>query len=142
MATFKDTFNKYLFFGLIVLAMMSYIIVIQGDNDAPQPLGADPRINITYSNLRGNISDAQNTSQTQYGLFNDEKPERSFGSIVLFGIVAVGKTSGTIISNFFTIILKLPLVVLGIDPSIISILTTWAVITIVIGLWLLYKLGG
>ncbi len=142
MAKFQDMFNRYLFFGLFILAAISFVITIQGENGAPQPLGADPLISNVLNNLASNISSAENISKTQYGLFNDEQPKTGFGSIVLFGIVAVGKTTGTIISGFFTIILQLPLVVLGIDSSILNILITWASISIVIALWLLYKLGG
>ena len=142
MVKFQDLFNRYLFFGLFILASLSFIITIQGDNDAAQPLGADPRISGVLDDLGGNISAANDTSQTQYINFINEQPKLGFGSIVLFGIVAVGKTTGTIVSNFFTIIITLPLVILGIDQNIINVLMIWASISVVVALWLLYKLGG
>ena len=40
------------------------------------------------------------------------------------------------------IIIDLPLVILGIEETVKATLITWASISIVIGLWLLYKLGG
>ena len=46
-----------------------------------------------------------------------------------------------IIGTFNTII-KLPVVFLGIDPIIVSILSTMLILTIIIGLWVVYKLGG
>ncbi len=142
MAKFQDIFNKYLFFGLFILAMTSFIIIVQGDNGAPQPMGADSRVDLLYDNLTKAINDSERESKTQYGVFNDEQPKTGFGSIVLFGIVAVGKTTGSIISNFFGIIIKLPLAILQIDLTIMSVFMTWAAISIVLALWLLYKLGG
>lgn len=142
MANFQRLFNQYLFFGLFILAAMSFIIVIQGDNEAAQSFGADSKINLVYSNLTQSINSSENDSRSQYEIFMNEQPKAGAFSIVIFGIVAVGRTTGQIISNFFTIIIELPLVILQIPVSIFSILVIWTSISVVIALWLLYKFGG
>lgn len=142
MASFGNIFNNFLFLGLFVLGMFSIVILVQGDNNAAQPLGENALFNISYNQLRGNISEFESSSQTQYARFTDEDPKLGFGSIVLFGIVSAGKTFGTVTFQTFFIILQLPLIILGIDPSIVSVILIWLIISIIIGLWILYKLGG
>lgn len=142
MVKYQDLFNRVLFFSLFILATLSFIVTIQGDNAAPQPLGADPRVGKLLSELGTTSNTSENTSKTQYGNFINEQPQTGFGSIVLFGIVAVAKSVSTIITTLFIVIIQLPLIILGIDQTIINIITTWMLISIAIGLWLLVKLGG
>lgn len=142
MASFEATFNNFLWLGLFVFAGLSLIFIIQADNGAPQPLEEDPLINISFNELRANITAGENASETQYGIFNSEKPKPSLGSIVLFTIVSAGKTFGAIVINVFFILIKLPVLILSLDPTIISILITWLSISLITALWLLYKFGG
>ena len=46
-----------------------------------------------------------------------------------------------IIGTFNTLI-KLPMVILGVDPIVSSVIGTMLILTIIIGLWIVYKLGG
>lgn len=142
MANFEQLFNKFLWLGAFVFFVLAFIITIQSDNGASQPLSDEPLISQTYTQLRGNITNSENISKEQYGIFSDEQPTPGIGSIVLFTIVGASKTFGNIIVATLLTLIKLPLIVLGIDPTIPSLLMTWISISVVLGLWVVYKFGG
>lgn len=142
MAKFEEIFRNFAFLSLLILALISLIVIVQNQNDAPQPLGENALINSTYGNLNDTIGSLEGTSSTQYDTFNKEKPNPGFLSIVLFGIVTVGKTFGSIVFTVFTLVIKIPLIVLGIDQTIVSMIVSFLTISVIIGLWLIYKFGG
>ncbi len=142
MARFENIFGNFIMLGLVVLAIFSVIVIIQSDNDAIQPLIEDKLFNSTFGNLNDTISSVGETSAEKYTLFNEETPVLGFGSIVLFTIVNVGKTFGNLIFAVFILVIKLPLVVLGIEASIVAMLTSFLTISVIIALWVVYKFGG
>lgn len=142
MANFEKLFNNFLWLGGFIFVVVAFIFTIQSDNNASQPISDEPLVNELYSNLQQNISTSENQSKEQYGIFSDEAPEPTLGSIVLFSIVGAAKTFGNIIIGTLLIIIKLPLVVLGIDPTIPSMIMTWISIATIFGLWATYKFGG
>ena len=139
---FQKMFATFAFASLMVLALFSLIVSVQSDNDAAQPLVNNSLFNNSYTRIYQDISLLEGTSDTQYGRFNQEIPKPGFGSIVLFTIVNIGKTFGSIIFTLFALVIKLPLVVLGVDSTITSILISVLTITTVVVLWIVYKFGG
>lgn len=139
---FQQTFYNFMLLALMLLAILSMIFTVQRDNNAPQPLANNSLFNETASRLGANLTNGQNSSQTQQSIFSAETPAPGFGSIVLFGIVSAGKTFTNMIYNIFDVILRIPMVVLGIDSEIVSALVSILVITLIIGIWIVYKLGG
>jgi len=137
-----NLFGNWLFLGLFVSAGLALIVVIQLDNTATQPISEDELFSAASGNISSSLSSLEDTSGVQYDQFTGEQPKAGFGSIVLFGIVSAGKTFGTVILGTFTTIIKLPLAVLGLPQTLISVLITWTIISLIIFTWLLYKLGG
>ncbi len=142
MAKFEEIFGTFALLGLMVLALFSVIISVQGNNEAPQPLADNELISGTYKSLNDTMGSLEGTSATQYDLFSKEKPTPGFGSIVMFTIVSIGKTFGNMIFAVFILIIKVPLAVLGISQTIISMIISFLTITVVIALWIVYKFGG
>jgi len=142
MAKFEDIFGNFVMVGLMVLALFSLIIIVQIDNDAAQPLSDSELFNSTYGSLNETIGSLEGTSATQYNLFSKETPTPGFGSIVLFTIVSVSKTFGNMIFTLFILLIKVPLIVLGIDSTIVSMIISFLTISVVIALWIIYKFGG
>jgi len=134
-------FSKFGLVALVIFGLLSFTITMQSGGDAEQPLTEDSRFGNTFLNLSEELENLNSTSN-QWNNFKSENPIVGFGSIVLFGIVNVGKTFGTLIFNIFAIIIKLPVLVLQIPSTITSILLSWLVITLIVALWILYKLGG
>lgn len=142
MAKFEDIFRDFALVGLMTLALFSIIIIVQGGNDAPQPLVDNELIGSTYRDLNNTIGSLQGTSSTQYSLFSKEKPSPGFGAIVMYTIVSIGKTFGNMIFAMFTLVIKVPLIVLGIDQTIVAMIISFLTISVVIALWVVYKFGG
>jgi len=142
MARFQEIFGNLAFVGLMVLALFSVIIIVQGTNEAVQPLTDNELISGTYGSLNETMGSLEGTSSVQYDLFSKEKPSPGFGAIVMFTIVSIGKTFGNIIFTFFTLIIKVPLIVLGIEQTIVAMILSFLTITTVIALWVVYKFGG
>jgi len=139
---FEEIFGTFAFLGLIVLALFSVIIIVQGGNEASQPLVDNELISGTYGSLNETIGSLEGTSSTQYSLFTKETPKPGFGAIVMYTIVSIGKTFGTIIFVIFTLIIKVPLIVLGIEQTIVAMIMSFLTISVVIALWVVYKFGG
>ncbi len=142
MVSFEKFFNNFLWLGLFVFLAMAFVFTIQSDNRASQPMSDDPDVATLHLNLSQNFGSSENDSKEQYSIFTNEKPSPSLGSIVLFTIVGVAQTFGSIVVGTLLILIKLPLLVLGIDSSISAIIMTWLSISIVLGLWIVYKFGG
>lgn len=140
--SFQETFYNFMFLAIVVLGLLSFTFIIQGDNDAAQPLAENSLFNETATRLGNNLTNAENSSQIQQGIFSDENPRSGFGSIVLFGIVSAGKTFTSLIYDVFGAIFRLPMLILGIDSQIVSTIISILVITLIIGVWIVYKLGG
>lgn len=142
MAKFESLFINFMLIGLVVFSMFALIVEFQDDNNIKNPLIENNLMNDTYGILRQDLGDLRDTSQGQKTLFESENPTSGFGTILLFSIVKSGKIFNGMIIGVFNAIIKLPVVFLGLDPIIVSVISTILIIAIIIGLWVLYKLGG
>ncbi len=142
MVGFKELVGKFIMVALIVLPLMSFIAITQSDNSAPQSMTDNNIFNESFGGLIDTIGDATQEADEKYDVFNQETPQPGFGSIVLFGIVSVGKTFSNVIFAFFISIIKLPLVVLGVPSTIYNLILTWLTVVVIIAAWLVYKFGG
>ena len=142
MADFMELFSSFMLIGLAVLSMFAFGIGFQEENNAPDQFIDNSLMNSTYGNLRTQLGELRDESQAQKTLFESENPTSGFGTILLFSIVSSGKVFNGMVVGVFNTIIKLPVVFLGLDPIIISVLSALLILTIIIGLWRLYKLGG
>jgi len=137
-----EFFGKFAILGLIIFGIFSFIAIIQTDGEAVQPLSDDKDFGNAFSGLSNNLSDLEDSSKNQWNNFKTENPVVGFASIVLFSVVDVGRTFGTLIFNIFEIVIKFPVMILGLPNTITSILLSWLAISLIVALWILYKLGG
>lgn len=142
MANFGDLIGKFVLVALFMISVFSFIVLTQEDNHATIKMTDNAIFNQSLGLLQVKIENSTASAQEKYNSFNSEDPPTGFSSIVLFGIVSVGKAFSEIIFGFFSAIIKLPLAVLGIPSSIYSLIITWLIIIVIIGVWLLYKIGG
>lgn len=142
MGDFKNIVGKFLVAALVIFSLFSYIIITQSENDAGDPLRNEQRFNESLESLIVSIDASTEAAEEKYGVFASEEPKSGFGSIVLFGIVSVGKTFSSIVFGVFGAIIKLPLTVFGIPATVYSMILTWLIILVIVSVWLLYKLGG
>lgn len=142
MAKFLDLFQNFLIIGLVVLSMFTFTAFFQSENNIDNKFIENSLMNETFNSLKTNLTSGRDISQDQKNLFESENPTGGFGTILLFSIVSAGKVFNGMVVGVFNIIIKLPVVVLGLDPIVASVLSTLLIITIIIGLWVVYKLGG
>lgn len=142
MVKFLDLFTKFVIIGLVVLSMFTFTAFFQSENNIDNKFIDNSLMNETFNSLRTNLTGFRDISQDQKNLFESENPTRGFGTILLFSIVSAGKVFNGMLVGIFNILIKLPVVVLGLDPVVVSALSTILILTIIIGLWIVYKLGG
>lgn len=142
MVKFSALFISFMLIGVIIYGLFSFIDLSQEQNNIENKFVDDPLINKTYKNLETDLSSLSEQSQAQKTLFESENPTSGFGTILIFSIVSAGKIFNGMMIGLFNTLINLPTIVLGIDPIIISVINTILIITIIIGLWVLYKLGG
>lgn len=142
MSEFKGLVVNFMIVALLMLSLFSFMMITQEDNNAIDPIKNNQIFNNSFNDLSDSIDSSTSQSKDKYDVFNSEEPKTGFGSIVLFGIVSVGKTFSGIIFGTFKSIIKFPLIVLGIPATVISMLVVILIISVIVGVWLLYKLGG
>lgn len=142
MSEFKGLIVNFMMVALLVMSLFSFIVITQEENKAADPIKNNELFNSSFNNLIEVIDDSTAQAQDKYDVFNSEDPTPGFGSIVLFGIVSVGKTFSSIVFGTFGAIIKFPLVILGIPETVYNIILLLLIITVIVGVWLLYKLGG
>jgi len=142
MASFYELFISFMLIALAIFSMFAFIISVQGENQVSEKFVDNSLINNTYSELESDLEGLRDKSQSQKTLFEEERPTAGFGTLLLYSIVSSGKVFNSMITGVFNLLIKLPTVFLGLDPVVTSVISTMLLITVIIGLWILYKLGG
>lgn len=142
MANFEDLTGKFILSAILLISVFFFIATIQSVNNSTDPLINNNIFNESFGSILATTDSATSSAEEKYDVFNSEEPKSSALSIVLFAIVSVGKAFSQIIMGFFTALIKLPLIVLGIPETVYGLILTWLVLAIIVGAWLLYKLGG
>lgn len=142
MGEFSKILGKFFVIALICVALFSTIILTQKENNAGEQIINEEVFNNSFNNLIESVDDSTEKSQEKYDVFISEEPKTGFGSLVLFGIVSVGRTFSNIVYGTFSALIKLPLIVLGIPSSTLNLIIAWLTIVIIVSVWLLYKFGG
>lgn len=138
---FDDLWIKMSLFGLFVFCAMAFIINFQSDNNYTDGILNNSIINKTYLNLGGNLSTIGGESQTQRSVFDQDNPTSSLVGVILFSIVAVGRTFANILVTIFTIFVVLPATFLGIPPQVVAVIEGLIILGIIFGLWRKYRVG-
>lgn len=142
MAEFNKILGKFFVLALITVAMFNLIISTQEENNVQVQLIDEEVFNSSFQKLRISVDDSTEKSQEKYNVFISEEPKTGFGSLVLFGIVSVGRTFSNIVFGTLSAVIRLPLIILGIPESTINLIIAWLIIVVIVAVWLLYKLGG
>jgi len=142
MVKFIDLFTNFMLIGLVVFGLFAFSSFFQEENKVENKFMENSLMSSTYASLNSSLSGLSGQSQAQKTLFESENPTSGFGTILLFSIVSTGKIFNGMVIGLFNTLIRLPVTVLGVDPIVISVLSTILILTIIIGLWIVYKLGG
>lgn len=140
--SFRETFITFALIGIFVFASISFIVTTQLDNDVENTILEDDIINKTYIKLETNLSDFESTTQTQKESFEEEIPERGFGSLIVFSIISVGQKFTGLIALVYNVIIVLPASIIGIPKVVISVLSSILIVSLVLLIWRVYRVGG
>ncbi len=141
---FSTLFTNSLLAGFIVFSILAFGSFLQAENDVSteDQFTNNTLIGSTFGKLQTNLNGLRDESQSQKQLFEKENPTGGFGSILLFSIVSSGRIFGSSIVEILNIITILPVVILGIDPIVVGVIMTLIAVSLIFGLWAVYKLGG
>lgn len=142
MGKVESLFINFALAGLLILSILLFTLTLQQDNNATDLLTDNTLMNESIGDLQGDLGGMRDKAQAQRELFEEEKPTSGFGSLILFSIVSSGKVVTGMTFGIFNVLIKLPMILFGVDPIIASVISTILIISFIFGLWVLYKLGG
>ena len=125
--------------GLFVFAFMSFIITTQNDNGVAIPITNNSIIGSTYSSLETNASATRSQSVNASENFGAITPSQQFGELEVTSIISPTNTAKTIIWGFWTILIQLPMNVLGVNDMVAGLISALLLIFIIIGVWAVWK---
>jgi hypothetical protein len=125
-----------------MLSLFAFTITVQTENNTDIKLTEDKYINSVYEQLNRDLGNFSKTSQQQREVFESDNPGNNFGYLIFYSIISAGKVFTGMTIGLFNLLINLPVRYLGISPVIVSIFSTILIITVIIGLWIIYKVGG
>lgn len=125
--------------AVFVFSIMSFIIITQQDNSVNIPVTNNSIIGDTYSDLETSIQNTKDKAETSSNTFEDIAPTQQYGELEVTSIISPTRTAKTILYGFWNILIKLPMSILGVDESIMNLLTSILIIFVVIGIWAIWK---
>jgi len=141
MATIRDTFIQFSLVGLLVLSTLFFVVQVQIDNDLNQSILDNDVINNTFQSLQTNLSSISGQTETQTDSFNSEIPERGFGTLLIFSIVATVQFFSSLMIAIFNLLVVLPASVLGVPQVVTSILSSIFLVILVLLAFKTYRAG-
>ena len=142
MVSFYNLFVNFMMIGLVIFSIFSFIVVTQDKNESSEKFLDNALIVANYQSLNTSLENLGNDSNSAKSVFESENPTAGFGSIILLSIVSSGKVFNAMFVGIFNTLIKLPVAFLGFNPILVSIFATLMGFTIILGLWIIYKLGG
>lgn len=142
MGEFNKILGKFFLIALMSVALFSVIVFTQEENSVNGKMIDEEAFNSSFNKILLTVDDSTEKSQEKYDVFLSEEPKAGFGSLVLFGIVSVGRTFSNIVFGTLSAVISLPLTILGIPASTLNLIIAWLIIVVIVAVWLLYKLGG
>lgn len=126
--------------GIFVFSIMAFMVITQTNNDVSIPITNNTLINATYSDLEGNLTSAETRATRASGNFGNTTPTaRQFGELEVTSIVSPTRIAKTIIIGFWNIFIKLPQSILGVSQAVASLISSLLLISLIIGIWAIWK---
>ena len=140
MSDIKSILKNMIVLGVLVFAIMSWIIIIQVDSNMDQVnmITNNSLINDSYGELRTSL-DNQDTAQNSLNSLEDVPPTEYVGDLDVGSTVSATRTARTMITGLWNIYIKLPQVILGVSPVVASAISSILLILIAIGIWAIWK---
>lgn len=135
----KKTFINFALLGLCILALFSFIIIFQEDNNATEKITDNAIINNTYGQLYGNLSNFEDKANKENSVFGEITPTESYGEVQIDSMTSPTKTLKAMVLGVYNVLIKLPSVILGVDPVVASIISGILIFALIVGIWAIWK---
>ncbi len=137
---FQKLFGNIVISALFVFAIMTFIIIVQVDNNALQKITDNELINSSYGSLSGNLTNMQPTGQASLDTFGTNPPsERQLGELDVTSVISPTKLFRAMSIGTYNILIKLPMNVLGVSPIVASVISSIIILLLIIGIWAILK---
>lgn len=136
----KSILINMVILGILVFAIMSFIIIIQNDSElsTENRITNNSLINESYGDLETSLNQ-QDRAQSALDSLEDVPPLEYIGDLEVGSTVAATRTTRTIITGLWNIYIKLPQVILGVSPVVAAAINSILLILIAIGIWAIWK---
>jgi len=125
--------------ALLVFGLMAFILTTQNENNVALSITNNTLINDSFGSLSSELTSVQPQSQTALNTFQNITPNENLGVWQVTPIVNAGRTARVIIVGFWNILVKLPVVILGVSPLVSSLLNGLLIILLILGAWAWWK---
>lgn len=139
MADFKKVAVNISVIGVLILAIFSWIIITQTQNNPKNLITNNTIINNTYSDLYGQISSAQSGGDSAVESFGNVTPTQSYGIVDVTSIVSTTKIFRALILGVYNVVIELPVKILGIPPIVAGVLSAILILFIILGTWAIWR---
>lgn len=140
MTSMKQILINMVILGVLIFAIMSFIITIQSDSnlDSEERITNNTLINESFGDLETSL-DQQESAQRALNASEDNPPQEYIGDLSVGAIISTTRTINSVITGLWNIYIKLPIVILGVSPIVAGAITTILLILIAIGAWAIWK---
>ena len=140
MTSIKNILSRMIMLGVLVFAIMSFIIISQNNNNVnvSDRLKNNTLINESYGDLENRLNQ-QTSSENALNALEEVPPQDYVGDLDVASTVSATRTARSIITGLWNIYVKLPMVILGVDPAVAGAITTILLIFMAIGIWAIWK---
>ncbi len=135
----KKMFLNMGLLGIFIFGIMTFIIVIQGNNEVEFPITNNSVINETFGSLSGNLSTTERQLQVATGNFDNNTQVRGLGELDVIPVVSQGRITKTIIIGLWNIYIKMPQLVLGVSPIVAGFMSSVLLLFLILGIWAIWK---
>ena len=140
--SFRELFMVFTVVSLFVFSTISFVVVLQEENNSSTSILDNELINRTFIDLSDTISSQEESTNTSKGAFESENPQPGFGSLIIFAIVGVTKTFTGSVITIYNILIVLPLQLLGVPTQVANVLGTLIMMSLLFAAWRVYRVGS
>ena len=140
MADIKSILGNMTILGVLIFSILSFIVIIQVDSklNSSNMITNNSLINESFGDLEVSLNN-QAASENALGALEEVPAQDYVGDLNVASTVSATRTAKAIVIGLWNIYIKLPMVILGIDPVVSSAITSILLIIIAIGIWAIWK---
>ena len=138
----KDIFIKMTVVGVLFLAIMSWVIITQTDNDVTNLITNNTLINSSFGDLTTNLNNINVQTETASGTFSNSTPTSTLGFVTITSIVSPTRIFRGLVLGTYNILVALPAQFLGVPDAVVAVINSILTLLLILGVWSVWKGGN